>query len=110
VTEHEALTGKSGTGDLDRGLLFKCYVTSIEDQFEFVQASWSNNVDFSQPGSGIDPIIGQTAPGVARPFLGASPNSEDAANKPQIANLGLFVGLQGGAYFFAPSIPAIRAF
>ncbi len=110
VSEAEALAGQSAGGAKTRGLLFKCYVTSIEDQFEFVQQSWCNNVDFSQLGSGIDPIIGQTAPAEARPFLGAAPVTEQSANKPQIANLGLFVEMQGGAYFFAPSIPAIRSF
>lgn len=108
LTEHEALEGQSRHGDHTRGLLFKCYVTSIEDQFEFVQQSWCNNVDFSQPGSGIDPIIGQTPAGAARPFLDAAPSTKDPANKRQIPNLNLFVELQGGAYFFAPSIPAIR--
>lgn len=107
LTEAEALSGQTAHA---RGLLFKCYVTSIEDQFEFVQQSWCNNVDFSQPGSGIDPIIGQTPPAAARPFLGAAPFTESPANKPSIASLGLFVEMQGGAYFFAPSIPAIRSF
>ena len=110
VTEQEALSGTSAGGDLARGLLFKCYVTSLENQFEFVQQSWCNNADFSQPGSGIDPIIGQTPPGTSRPFLGAAPNTHNAANKAAIANLGLFVEFQGGAYFFSPSIPAIRSF
>lgn len=110
VTEQEVMDGQSGHGDLTRGLLFKCYVTSLENQFEFVQQSWCNNVNFSQPNSGIDPIIGQTAAGTARPFTGAAPNSEDPANKPHIADLGLFVEMQGGAYFFAPSISAIRSF
>lgn len=110
LTEQEAMDGQSGQGDLTRGLLFKCYVTSIEDQFEFVQQNWCNNVNFSQPNSGIDPIIGQTPAGTARPFLGAAPNTEDPANKPQIPNLGHFVELEGGAYFFAPSISAIRSF
>lgn len=105
VTEAEAL---SGTSAQQRGLLFKCYVTSIEQQFEFVQQCWCNTPGFAQPGSGIDPIIGQ-AP-APRPFAGAAPVSLAAANKAQIANLGLFVEMQGGGYFFAPSIPAIRAF
>jgi Dyp-type peroxidase family len=110
VTEAEALAGVSQQGGNTRGLLFVCYVTSLENQFEFVQQSLCNNVDFSQPNSGIDPIIGQTPAGALRPFLGAAPKTEAAANKPQIPNLGLFVEMQGGAYFFAPSISAIRNF
>ena len=106
VTEHEATTLTSAGGSNTRGLLFKCYVTSIHDQFEFVQQRWSNTAGFSQPNSGIDPIIGQTAAAM-RPFLGAAPFSLQAVNKPQLSLKG-FVVMEGGAYFFAPSIPAIR--
>jgi Dyp-type peroxidase family len=110
VTEEEALQGQTNGHDA-RGLLFISYITSLEDQFEFVQRAWCNTVDFSQqPISGIDAIIGQTPAGTARPFLGAAPFTGVAANKPLIANLSLFVELRGGAYFFAPSIPAIKAF
>jgi Dyp-type peroxidase family len=110
VTEQEVVNGQSREGDHTRGLLFKCYITSIENQFEFVQQSWCNNVNFSQPNSGIDAIIGQGPAGSARPFLGAAPNTENPVNKPLIPSLGLFVELEGGAYFFAPSIPAIKSF
>ncbi|MGT2480927.1 hypothetical protein ACU4GR_23655 [Methylobacterium oryzae CBMB20] len=46
LTEEEALSGTSNGGTHTRGLLFKCYVTSIENQFEFVQQQWSNAADF----------------------------------------------------------------
>ncbi|MDB5645926.1 Dyp-type peroxidase [Methylobacterium sp.] len=105
VTEREALSGVSNA-EMGRGLLFKCYVTSIADQFEFVQAQWSNASDFSQETSGIDPIIGQAA-APERPFKGAAPVSRDPAKKPDFS-LKSFVRMQGGAYFFAPSIPAMR--
>ncbi|CAA2136517.1 Dyp-type peroxidase [Methylobacterium bullatum] len=118
VTEAEALSGVSGAIDnagtpdedskvrLSRGLLFKCYVTSIDDQFEFVQRSWCNADDFSQPASGIDPIIGQSA-SVDRPFKGAAPFSLVEANRPDF-NLRSFVRMEGGEYFFAPSILALK--
>ncbi|MFP3646534.1 Dyp-type peroxidase [Paraburkholderia sp. SIMBA_054] len=106
VTESEALNERSAGGDKTRGLLFKCYVTSIEDQFEFVQQMWANNGAFSQTESGIDPIIGQSN-GPLRFFAGAAPSSGNKADKPQF-ELGNFVHLEGGAYFFAPAIDAIR--
>lgn len=102
LTEKEAL---SGATHLERGLLFKCYVTSLAEQFEFVQQKWVDNSDFSQPGSGTDAIIGQPAD-VARPFLGAAP-SDNPANKPTV-QLKTFVRMEGGAYFFAPSITAMQ--
>lgn len=106
LTEEEALKQKSAGGPLSRGLLFKCYCTSIEDQFEFVQQAWVNNKDFVQPDSGVDAIIGQPADDL-KPFLGAAPFSLNPANKPQF-NLKTFVHMEGGGYFFAPSISALR--
>ena len=106
VTEQEALNEQSAGGALSRGLLFKCYITSIENQFEFVQQSWANNGQFSQPESGIDPIIGQSHE-THRFFAGAAPKSQTAADKPQL-ELESFVNLEGGAYFFAPSIKKLH--
>jgi len=63
-------------------------------------------VNFSQPGSGVDAIIGQAAQQPA-PFLGAAPFSKDPAKKPQLS-LDRFVIMEGGEYFFAPSIPALK--
>ncbi len=104
LTEHEAKTGKSASQHR-RGLLFKCYVTSVKDQFEFVQQSWVDADDFSQVGAGLDPIIGQGLQ--PKPWLGAAPVSGDAADKPSFS-FSDFVLMQGGAYFFAPSISAIQ--
>jgi Dyp-type peroxidase family len=105
LTEAEALAGQSDPAH-PRGLLFKSYVTSLEGQFEFVQQTWANNANFSQGGAGVDPIIGQ-APQQPADFLGAAPFSLDTDNKPQLS-LNRFVIMEGGEYFFAPSIPAIK--
>ena len=51
-------------GPADRvGLLFICAQSSIVDQFEFLQSTWGNFTDFLRPGTGLDPIIGEAAPG-----------------------------------------------
>jgi Dyp-type peroxidase family len=105
LTEKEAMAQKSDPAQ-PRGLLFKCYVTSLEDQFEFVQQKWVNNANFSQPGSGVDPIIGQAAVQPA-PFLGAAPFSKNEAKKPKLS-MNRFVNMDGGEYFFAPSLPAVK--
>jgi Dyp-type peroxidase family len=102
LTEHEAL---SGTTTEDRGLLFACYVTDIGDQFEFVQAAWVNADDFSQPQAGVDAIIGQGGTSLA--WRGAAPFSKQPGRKPDLT-FDRFVHMQGGEYFFAPSIPALR--
>jgi Dyp-type peroxidase family len=105
LTEKEAMSQHSDPAH-PRGLLFKCYVTSLEDQFEFVQQAWVNSADFSQVGSGVDPIIGQAVAEPA-PFLGAAPFSKNEAKKPKLS-MGRFVNMDGGEYFFAPSLPAVK--
>ncbi|GAA3569470.1 peroxidase [Microlunatus spumicola] len=104
LSHAEALSGHTTQ---QRGLLFLCYVTSVAEQFEFVQQAWVDAPDFSQVGSGVDPIIGQPHTGTL-PFLGAAPFSEDPTNKPQLA-VPHFVTMEGGDYFFAPGLDAIQA-
>jgi Dyp-type peroxidase family len=104
LTHAEALSGHTTQ---QRGLLFKCYVSSIADQFEFVQQAWVDAPDFSQVDSGVDPIIGQPHTGTL-PFRGAAPFSEDPTNKPQL-QVAHFVTMEGGDYFFAPALDAIQS-
>lgn len=104
LTEREARTGESASQHR-RGLLFKCYVTSVVDQFEFVQQSWVDADDFSQVGAGLDAVIGQGPQ--PKPWLGAAPISKAAGDKPTF-RFNNFVEMEGGAYFFAPSISAIH--
>jgi Dyp-type peroxidase family len=91
-----------GSASDQRGLLFLAYQRSIEDQFEFVQRSWVNNVNFPATGAGQDPIIAQS-PSAPFPVPPAFPT---AATAPTLAH---FVTTQGGEYFFAPSIPVLNS-
>jgi Dyp-type peroxidase family len=83
----------------DVGLLFMAYMSSIENQFEFTQSTWANNISFVAPGSGLDPVIGQ----------GKNAASEtrwpDGFGNPNKASFDFhgFVTMKGGEYFFAPS-------
>ncbi|MGI3785562.1 MAG: hypothetical protein ACRYG2_32855 [Janthinobacterium lividum] len=97
----------SGHTTQQRGLLLRCYISSIADQFELVQQAWIDAEDFSQVGSGTDPIIGQPHTGTL-PFLGAAPFSKDPTNKPQL-DVAHFVTTEGGDYFFAPALDAIQS-
>jgi Dyp-type peroxidase family len=107
LNEQEALTG---TTEQERGLLFACYVTDIKNQFEFVQKAWVNNPRFVQNGAGIDAIIGQKLDAAGDPedklsFTGGMPFNGGA--KPELM-LGRFVHMEGGEYFFAPSVKTIN--
>ena len=88
------------------GLLFMCFQSNIARQFGFMQKSWANNVNFVQPATGLDPVIGQKAasePPVAQQW----PLYWGQQGKKAI-DFGGFVTMKGGEFFFAPSIPFLR--
>lgn len=87
----------------DRGLMFVCYGSTIEDQFEFLSRRWSNST--LQPNSGgHDPIIGQAdRRGVRDRFV-----DFPGVNGPQRLPLPVdWVTPTGGGYFFAPPVSAL---
>ena len=104
-----------GNANADRGLLFNAYMTSIEDQFEFLQQRWANDPKFPRgtlalfqeaagEGSdvtGLDPVIGDDA-SVAHQRLG-----EDIAKKIPEPAFGGFVTTSGSVYAVAPSRTAL---
>jgi Dyp-type peroxidase family len=92
----------------DVGILFMCYQTNIEKQFEVLQYLWANDPrlpDRQEPG--IDPVIGQ--PG----GMGAGEQKwpvqwGDPRTKHQTFDFRGFVIFKGGEYFFAPSIHFLK--
>jgi Dyp-type peroxidase family len=83
------------------GLLFMAYQSNFANQFEFTQSSWANNPGFVRPDAGLDPVIGQQAPGSSN--VQQQPIAWDNARKEPIDFHG-FVTMKGGEYFFAPCI------
>ena len=101
-----------------RGLMFVCYQTSIERQFEYIQRHYANNPDFAggkkRPGGsglvrpGFDPIIGQAAGNAARQMDEPIPNYPAGNRRSTLEIPKQFVVLTAAAYFFMPSITALR--
>jgi Dyp-type peroxidase family len=101
-----------------RGLTFVAYMTSIEDQFEFVQASWSNNPGFvfgkTRPGDGppvepgIDAIIGQPAPGGQIEVDESVPNYPGGSQRSSLILPHSFVTPRFAGYYFSPSLSALK--
>lgn len=84
------------------GLLFMAYMASLENQFEFTQATWANNANFVAADTGIDPVIGQgssVAVDIPDGWGGGSASLD----------FGRFVTMKGGEYFFAPSRDFLKA-
>jgi Dyp-type peroxidase family len=96
----------------ERGLHFICLNSDIERQFEFVQQTWINNPVFGGLNGEVDPLVGHLAK--VGPLMG-NPDQPDAIMTVQadplrtrVHNLRRFVTVKGGAYFFLPSISALR--
>ncbi|MCU1227019.1 MAG: hypothetical protein JWQ42_5112 [Edaphobacter sp.] len=87
---------------ISRGLLFLCYQSSIEKQFEFIQTQWVNKDTFPEAGDGTDPVMSQVKIDAMQcPFKGqAAPSTFDLKH---------YVTTNGGEYFFQPSMSALKS-
>lgn len=94
--------------DGEVGLLFGCFNANIAKQFEFLQYTWANSPKFKRLYHDPDPFIGvreNPGPGEQQNFT----IPQKTVNK-VIPNLQRFVRVKGGAYFFFPSISALKFF
>ena len=79
-----------------------CLNGSIARQFEFVQGTWMNDPTFRGLYDDSDPI---TAP--SKPFGGTFTIQRDGVRQ-RLHEVPRFVAVRGGAYFFLPSLTALR--
>ncbi|MEX2610953.1 MAG: Dyp-type peroxidase [Gemmatimonadota bacterium] len=87
----------------ERGLHFVCLNTDIARQFEFVQHTWINNPKFEGMYNDVDAVSGDHDKKNAGYFtIPAEPVRRRVHDVPR------FVHVRGGAYFFMPSIDAVR--
>jgi deferrochelatase/peroxidase EfeB len=87
-----------------RGIHFVCINASIKSQFEFVQQAWMNNPRFNGLVNNRDPLSSESDPSAAPSIMRvpARPTGLHTAPMPR------FVTMRGGAYFFMPSLTALR--
>jgi Dyp-type peroxidase family len=98
------------------GLLFLCFQSDINNQFNFMQASWANQNNFVKVNVGNDPIIGVTSGGEASPDVAGNRQwikkwgEPEAIAEKDILKDGfkIWVHMKGGEYFFAPSISFLK--
>lgn len=94
----------------ERGLHFICLNANISRQFEFLQNAWMMNTKFSGLTNESDPLLGNRA---AIPGCPASDHftlPREGGVPRRISGLPQFVTVRGGAYFFLPSLRALRYF
>jgi deferrochelatase/peroxidase EfeB len=96
--------------DSERGLHFICINSNISRQFEFLQNAWIANSKFSGLTGESDPLLGnrESIPGC--PVTDGFTMAGDSALRRRVSGLPQFVTVRGGAYFFLPSLRALRYF
>jgi deferrochelatase/peroxidase EfeB len=108
LTLEDALSDKPDPSG--HGLHFICLNSNIARQFEFVQGAWLMSTKFNGLSEESDPLMGNREPvrGCPDPNLFSIPNRNGLSER--CAGLPQFVTVRGGAYFFLPSIRALRYF
>jgi len=96
--------------DPERGLRFICLNANISRQFEFLQNAWLMNTKFSGLTGESDPLLGNRQPIPNCPATDGFTRQEDGGLRRHISGLPQFVTVRGGAYFFLPSLRALRYF
>jgi deferrochelatase/peroxidase EfeB len=96
--------------DPPRGLHFICLNANISRQFEFLQNAWIASTKFSGLTGESDPLLGnrQSLPGC--PVTGNFTMPGSSSLPRRVSGLPQFVTVRGGAYFFLPSLRALRYF
>jgi Dyp-type peroxidase family len=94
----------------ERGLRFICINANISRQFEFLQNAWIINSKFSGLTGESDPLLGNRQPLPGCPVTADFTKPKDDGLGSRVSGLPQFVTVRGGAYFFLPSLRALRYF
>jgi deferrochelatase/peroxidase EfeB len=96
--------------DPERGLRFACLNAHISRQFEFVQNAWMNSSKFNGMTGECDPLLGnrERIPGGWDTDGFSLPCEGGVARR--LREIPQFVFVRGSAYFFLPSLRALRYF
>jgi|GEM_PF-7059705 len=90
----------------DKGLLFLCYQTSVEQQFEYIYKNYLHNPNFPIAETGSDPIMWQSSCQEKGTFTIPIEKNDGSIFNVKI-EVPQFVEIVSGGYFFIPSISSI---
>jgi deferrochelatase/peroxidase EfeB len=107
LTEEEAIQ-PGPPNESERGLHFICLNSNIGRQFEFVQGAWLMSTKFDGMTEESDPLMGnrESIAGCPKPDSYSIPR--ESGLRERCNGLPQFVTVRGGAYFFLPSLRALR--
>jgi deferrochelatase/peroxidase EfeB len=106
VPEDEAL--HPGPMNEDIGLRFVCLNANISRQFEFVQTAWIAGTKFGGLTQESDPLLGNRQPLAGCPVTDNFSVPQRSGANLRLREVPQFVTVRGGAYFFLPSLSALR--
>lgn len=109
LTPEEALAPPP-PNEPERGIHFMCLNANISRQFEFVQNAWIVNSKFSGMTGESDPLLGNREPMPGCPVTSDFNMPQEGGLRRRVSGLPQFVTVRGGAYFFLPSLSALRYF
>lgn len=94
----------------ERGLHFICLNSNIARQFEFVQGAWLMSTKFNGLSEESDPLMGNREPIKGCPVTNTFSRPRENGLRERVDGLPQFITVRGGAYFFLPSLRALRYF
>jgi deferrochelatase/peroxidase EfeB len=109
LTPEDALQ-PAPSGDPERGLHFVALNANIQRQFEFIQNAWIMRTKFDGLTEESDPLLGNREAVPGRPFTNTFSLPQENSVRRRIMDIPQFITVRGGAYFFLPSIRALKYF
>lgn len=95
-------------GEKPRGLHFLAVNANIGRQFEFVQNAWMMRTKFDGLTEESDPLLGNREGVVGCPFTNTFSLPQKNGVRRRLMGVPQFTIVRGGAYFFLPSLRALR--
>ncbi len=92
----------------EHGIHFICVVANILRQFEFVQNAWVMGTKFDALTEESDPLLGNREAVAGCQFTNTFSLPQESGARVHIGDMPQFVTVRGGAYFFLPSLSALR--
>jgi deferrochelatase/peroxidase EfeB len=109
LSESKALQ-PPGPDEGENGLHFICINANIARQFEFVQGAWLMSTKFNGMSEESDAMMGDREPVAGCPSPDQFSIPRETGLRERCNGLPQFITVRGGAYFFLPSLRALRYF